>query len=320
MVARRAGHGVLIWAHEAEVAAAIDGGHRNDVFLPGVDLDPGIRATGDLGDLRGSELVLLAPPTQHLRGLVRSLASVVPASTPLAICAKGIEIVSGKLPTEIVAEASPNHRQAVLSGPSFAIEVALGQPTAVTLAAADLGLAQRLAETLALPTFRPYASDDPVGAEIGGAVKNVLAIAAGIVEGKGLGDNARAALITRGLAEMVRLGVAKGGRQETLSGLSGLGDLVLTCTGAKSRNHALGVALGRGRSLTEAMPGPQVVEGVSTAAAVATLAADLGIDMPISTAVAAVLSGKLEIDRAIAGLLDRPIKAERQSSAAPRTI
>lgn len=229
----------------------------------------------------------------------------------LILCAKGIELETGKMMSEILGETCPQARIAVLSGPTFAGEVAAGKPTAVTLACAEAGLGAALASTIGSAALRPYLSDDIVGAQIGGAVKNVIAIACGIVEGRGLGDNARAALMTRGLAEMMRLGVALGGRRETLMGLSGLGDLALTCNSPQSRNMSLGMALGKGRSLTHALADrPAVVEGVASAAAVRSLARRLHVEMPIVTAIDGILHHGAGITQTIAALLERPFKSE----------
>jgi glycerol-3-phosphate dehydrogenase (NAD(P)+) len=311
--ARRAGRDVMLWAREDEVVAAINRDHVNPLFLPGIALEPDIRAVGNLAEaVRDAETVLLAVPAQHLRAVTTALA---PLQTPIVICAKGVEERTGALLTEIVAATLPGVPFAVLSGPTFAAEVARGLPTAVTLASADAALGTRLAAALGTRSFRPYLSDDVIGVEIGGAVKNVLAIACGIVAGRNLGDNARAALITRGLAEMMRLAVAKGGRAETLMGLSGLGDLVLTCTGAQSRNYSLGVALGQGRTLAAILAERRsVAEGVTSAAATVALARPLKVDMPIAAAVDAILHRGAAIDAAIAGLLARPFKSE----ASPR--
>jgi glycerol-3-phosphate dehydrogenase (NAD(P)+) len=311
--ARRAGRDVTLWAREDEVVAAINRDHVNPLFLPGIALEPDIRAVGNLAEaVRDAETVLLAVPAQHLRAVTMALA---PLQTPIVICAKGVEEKTGALLTEIVAATLPDVPLAVLSGPTFAAEVADGLPTAVTLASADAALGTRLAAALGTRSFRPYLSDDVIGVEIGGAVKNVLAIACGIVAGRNLGDNARAALITRGLAEMMRLAVAKGGRAETLMGLSGLGDLVLTCTGAQSRNYSLGVALGQGRTLAAILAERRsVAEGVTSAAATVALARPLKVDMPIAAAVDAILHRGGAIDAAIAGLLARPFKSE----ASPR--
>ena len=269
LAARRAGSDATIWARDADVVAAINTHHENPFYLPGIALDPAIAATGDLAQaIAGAEAALLAVPAQFLRDVLTALTPHLPASLPLLLCAKGIETGSLMTMSELAAELSPRNPVAVLSGPSFAAEVARDLPTAVVIASRDPSPRpplswRRSAARVSGPTFR----EDPVGVELGGAVKNVLAIACGIVDGRRLGDNARAALITRGLAEMTRLGVAKGARAETFAGLSGLGDLVLTCGGAQSRNHALGLALGQGKSLDAALAGRRsVVEGVATAA------------------------------------------------------
>lgn len=313
LAARRAGRDTMLWAFEPEVAAAINNSHVNPMYLPGIGLDPGIRATGDLAEAARADAVLLCAPAQHLRGLCRGLAPSWVAGTPVVICAKGIEAKTGALMSEVVAEALPGAVPAVMSGPTFAAEVARNLPTAVTLAAVDAGLADRLSEALGNARLRIYTGTDLIGAEIGGAVKNVLAIACGIVEGRGLGDNARAALITRGLAEIVRLGIAKGARAETLMGLAGIGDLTLTCNALQSRNFSLGVALGRGENLAHILGNRRsVAEGVFTAASVVALAGRLDVDMPICIAVDAVLNRGVGLDDAINGLLSRPVAAEWQ--------
>jgi glycerol-3-phosphate dehydrogenase (NAD(P)+) len=311
-VARRAGRDVRLWAREPEVVAAVNESHENPVYLPGIALDPKIVATGDLGEAAdGAEVVLLVTPAQHTRAVAVELAAHVPPSVPTLICAKGIEEGSGKLMSEVLAELAPGRAAGVLSGPTFAGEVARNLPTAITLATDAEGLGRTLVKALGSKTFRPYWSPDVIGAQIGGAVKNVLAIACGIVEGRKLGDNARAALITRGLAEMVRLGAAKGARTETLFGLSGLGDLALTCTGHQSRNMSLGIALGAGETLEAILAQRNTVaEGVYTAASVTALAKRLHVDMPIAGAVNAILHEGAAIDEAVAGLLARPFKAE----------
>jgi glycerol-3-phosphate dehydrogenase (NAD(P)+) len=309
----RAGSAVTLWARDPEVVAAVNRRHQNPWYLPGVTLDPAIRAAADMAEAAaGAEAALLAVPAQYLRGVLDRLAPLLPPALPLLLCAKGIETESLKTMSELAEEILPQCPIAVLSGPSFAAEVARGLPTAVTVASGDPDLARALMAALGSDRFRPYLSQDPLGAELGGAVKNVMAIACGIVEGRGLGDNARAALITRGLAEMVRLGLAKGARAETFRGLSGLGDLVLTCTAGQSRNYALGVALGRGESLAEALAerGRSVVEGVATAAAMTRLAARLGIEMPIAAAIDGVLHRGLDIEAMIEGLLNRPWRSE----------
>jgi glycerol-3-phosphate dehydrogenase (NAD(P)+) len=310
MVAQRAGNDVTIWARDADVVATIDRRHENPVYLPGVMLDPAIVATANLGNaISGADAVLLAVPAQFLREVLSVMQ--LPTEMPLLLCAKGIEIVTLKTMSELVAELCPSNPVAVLSGPSFAAEVARDLPTAIVIASRAAALARQFVSAVGGPRFRPYLSEDPLGAELGGAVKNVLAIACGIVDGRRLGDNARAAMITRGLAEMTRLGIAKGARVETFAGLSGLGDLVLTCSGAQSRNHALGLALGQGRSLDAALAGRRsVVEGIATAASVAALAARLGVEMPIASAVEAVLHRGMAIDAMIEQLLARPHRAE----------
>jgi glycerol-3-phosphate dehydrogenase (NAD(P)+) len=310
-VLRRAGRDVLLWARETEVVAAINDSHANPLFLPGVTLDRAIRATGDLAEAARADALLMVAPAQHLREMGAALAKTLPPQTPVLICAKGIEEASGALMSEVLADALPQAALAVLSGPTFAAEVAKGLPTAVTLATRDAALGRRLIAAIGTREFRPYLSDDVAGAQIGGAVKNVLAIACGVVMGRGFGDNARAALITRGLAEMVRLAVAKGGQPETLMGLSGLGDLTLTCCSTQSRNHSLGLALGKGESLDHYLVGKRsIAEGVSSAAATAALAKKLGVDMPIVAAVDAILHRGAAIDEVIESLLTRPFKVE----------
>jgi len=312
MVARRAGALPVLWARDPDVVAAINRHHQNPLFLPGVMLDPAITATADMASAtEGAEAALLVVPAQFLRGVIKVLASHIGRGLPVLLCAKGIESGSLKTMSEIAAEILPACPSAVLSGPTFAPEVARALPTAVTIASDDVSLGRAFMEALGSSRFRPYLSQDPLGAEMGGAVKNVLAIACGIVVGRGLGDNARASLITRGLAEMIRLGVAKGGRAETFCGLSGLGDLVLTCSSAQSRNFGLGLALGRGEALDAALRrGRSVVEGVDTAAAVARLGERLEIEMPIAAGVNALLHRGESIDAVIDLLLRRPYRAE----------
>ena len=315
LVLRRAGRDVVMWAREPEVIAAINRDHANPLFLPGIALDPGITATADLAAAAQADVLLLVVPAQHLRALTTALAPHLAASVPLVICAKGIEEQSGALMSEVVAAIMPAAPLAVLSGPTFAAEVARGLPTAVTLAAHDAELGRRLIAAMGTREFRPYLSGDVAGAQIGGAVKNVMAIACGIIMGRGLGDNARAALITRGLAEMVRLAGAKGGKAETLMGLSGLGDLTLTCSSTQSRNHTLGVALGKGEKLADFLAARRsVAEGVSSAAAAAALARRLDVDMPIVFAVKAILHHGAKIDDAIEALLTRPFKEEARAT------
>jgi glycerol-3-phosphate dehydrogenase (NAD(P)+) len=310
-VCAAAGRRVQIWALEAEVAAAINEGHENPAFLPGLTLNPAIRATGSLSEAATAELVLAAPPAQHMRAVLKAIAPSLSAHPPVVLCAKGVERGSLALMTDVLAEELASATPAVLSGPGFAQDVARGLPTAVTLASPDAALAQRVVATVGLPTFRPYVADDLVGAEIGGAVKNVIAIACGVAAGRKLGDGARAALITRGFAELTRLGLAMGAKAETLSGLCGLGDLVLTCTSLNSRNTSLGAALGEGQALAFILAERRsVAEGLESAPAIVALARKHKVEMPICEAVADIVSGKLGVDAAIAALLSRPFRAE----------
>ena len=310
-VCAAAGLPVTLWAREAEVVQQITADRENRLFLPGVKLDPQIAVTADMAALKSCDMVLAVAPAQHLRPLLAGFAPHRRADLPVVLCAKGIEGGSLKLMTEVARETLGEAPLAVLSGPSFAAEVAKGLPTAVTLACPDETLGRALIEAIAGPSFRPYLSDDMIGAEIGGSVKNVLAIGCGIVEGRGLGRSAHAALITRGFAELTRLAVALGGRAETVAGLCGLGDLVLTCSSPQSRNYSVGLALGAGKTLEEALAGKlSVAEGVASAPAVHGLAARLRVETPICSAVAAILAGKIGVDAAIEGLLSRPLKKE----------
>lgn len=304
-VAARAGRNVTLWARNAEHAARI-ASSRDNPRLPGVRLAPEIVVTSELSLAARADMLLIATPAQHLRGAVNMLASHLMKPVPVVACAKGIEHGTHKFMTDVIAEAAPHTQPAILSGPSFADDVARGLPTAVTLAAKDEALASALVQALGSATFRPYHTTDVRGVEIGGAAKNVLAIAAGIVVGRNLGASALAALTTRGFSELARLGRACGARTETLSGLSGLGDLLLSCSTAQSRNFALGIALGRG----EAAPAGKLAEGAFTAPVLVELATAQKVDMPVSQAVAAILDGRLTIDAAIEGLLTRPFKAE----------
>jgi glycerol-3-phosphate dehydrogenase (NAD(P)+) len=311
-VCARAGLETVLWARETEVVDAINAAHENALFLPGVTLDPALRASHDFVDLARSDFVLAVSPAQHMRATLAALSPNLEAGAPVVLCAKGVEQGSLKLMTEVLADTAPQAAAAVLSGPSFAAEVARGLPTAVTLACPDEALGRRLAEALATPSFRPYLATDMVGAEAGGAVKNVLAIACGVAEGKGLGRSAQAALITRGFAEMTRLAVALGAQAETLAGLCGLGDLVLTCSSPQSRNMSLGMALGRGETLEAALSGKlSVAEGAASAPAVLDLARRLGVEVPICQAVAAILAGEVGVEAAIRSLLSRPLRDER---------
>ena len=310
-VCARAGLEVTLQAREAEVVASVNQAHENALFLPGVALEPAIRAAPDMSALATCDLILAVAPAQHLRSALAALAPHLKPDVPVVLCAKGVEQGSLKLMTEVAAETIPGAPIAVLSGPSFAGEVARGLPTAVTLACDDETLARAIARAIATPTFRPYVAGDMIGAEAGGAVKNVLAIACGVVEGKGLGRSAHASVITRGFAELTRFAVALGARAETLNGLCGLGDLVLTCSSPQSRNMSVGLALGQGRTLEQALAGKlSVAEGVASAPAVRALARKLGVETPICEAVAAILDGELAVDAAIAALLARPLKSE----------
>ncbi|HKS21032.1 MAG TPA: NAD(P)H-dependent glycerol-3-phosphate dehydrogenase [Bradyrhizobium sp.] len=304
-VAARAGRHVVLYARSAWSASRMKA-TRENLRLPGIRIEPGIEITGDMAQAARANIVLIATPAQHLREAATALSPHLKQATPVIACAKGIERGTHKFMTDIIAEKLPGALPAILSGPSFAEDVARGLPTAVTLAAKNEALASALAQALGSSTFRPYHTTDVRGVEIGGAAKNVLAIAAGIVVGRKLGASALAALTTRAFTELARFGRACGARGETLSGLSGLGDLILSCASPQSRNFALGIALGRG----EQPPQGKLAEGAFTAPVLIELAASQNVDMPVSEAVAAILSGKITIDAAIEGLLTRPFKAE----------
>jgi glycerol-3-phosphate dehydrogenase (NAD(P)+) len=307
-VAASGGRETLLWALEAEVVASINERNENSVFLAGVPLNPAIRATSNILELSDCDACLIVTPAQHMRSILERAPD---CEKPLILCSKGIEEASGALLHQVAKSACPRAQVAVLSGPTFAHEVARGLPTAVTLAAEDARLADLIRDRLAQPAFRIYVSDDVAGAEIGGAVKNVLAIACGVVEGRGLGQNARAALIARGFAEMTRFGMAFGARRETLAGLSGLGDLVLTCSSTSSRNYSLGKNIGEGRSAAELLADSRTVaEGAFTAPVLARLAREKGIDMPIAEAVDTLIAGRANVDQVLGALLSRPAKTE----------
>jgi glycerol-3-phosphate dehydrogenase (NAD(P)+) len=306
-VAAEGGDQVWLWAREAEVVASINAAHENQSFLPGIPLSPAIIATADLAALSACEALLIVTPAQHMRAV---LGAANVGNRPIILCAKGIEAGTQLLMSEVAREACPDAPIAVLSGPTFAAEVARRLPTAITLASADEALTKSLTARLAQPHFRPYVSSDVIGAEIGGAVKNVLAIACGVVEGRGLGQNARAALIARGFAEMTRFGLARGALPETLGGLSGLGDLVLTCSSTQSRNFTLGKGLGEGRSPAELLSGRTVAEGAFTAPVLQLAARKVGVDMPVVDAVCALLTGTADVNAAVGALLARPLKRE----------
>ncbi|SFV38088.1 NAD(P)H-dependent glycerol-3-phosphate dehydrogenase [Hyphomicrobium facile] len=302
---------VTLWAREPEVVDDINERHVNRTFLSGVSLNPAIRATTDLSAVARADALLAVVPAQHLRSVMGKLAKQLAENTPVIICAKGIEQATGRFMGDVLEEAAPQVLRAVLSGPSFAADVARGLPSALTLACRNETTGRALTAALSSRQMRLYWSSDVLGAELGGAVKNVLAIAAGIVEGRGLGASAHAAIVTRGFAELRRFGEAMGARPETLLGLSGLGDLILTCGSAQSRNMSLGRALGEGRSLGEFLGARvSVAEGVYTCAALVRLAHEKGVEMPIAEAVHGIIEGRLLVDEAITALMQRPLKAE----------
>jgi len=299
---------VTLWARNAAVVEGINTHHVNDLYLPGIKLSDQLIATDDLPSLSGVDLLLVATPAQHARTALQWLDV---DTTPVILCAKGIETSSMYLMSEVAAEVCPSAPIAILSGPTFAFEVARGLPTAITLACTDLSLGAQLVQTLVRPHFRPYLSDDVIGAEIGGALKNVLAIACGVTEGAGLGQNARAALIARGFAEMTHFGLAKGARAETLSGLSGLGDLVLTCSSTQSRNYTFGIALGQGQKAADILASRvTVAEGAYTAPVLHKAARALGVDMPVVAAMCALLEGSASVSDVMTSMMARPLRSE----------
>lgn len=303
-----AGNAVVLWSRDPHAAARLQASRTNAASLPGVALHDAVRATARPEDLAGAGAVLLVVPAQSVRAATAALPPL-PPEVPLVICAKGIERDSGRFLSDVVADVRPGAVVAVLSGPSFAADVARGLPTAVALAARHAGVAEALAAALTGPTFRVYHGTDVRGVEIGGAAKNVLAIACGAVSGRGLGESARAALTARGFAELMRFAAAYGARPETLMGLSGLGDVVLTCASSQSRNFAFGERLGRGAPPAEAAGG-KLVEGAFTASVLVALARAKAIEMPIAEAVDAILAGRLALDAAVEALMGRPVKAE----------
>ena len=307
-VAARPGRRVTLWSRDPAAAASMADHRENRRSLPGVRLDDAIRPTASLDDLAEAELILLVVPAQRLRAALHALP-VFPAGVPVVLCAKGIEADTGLLMSEVLQACRPGHPAVALSGPSFAADVGRGRPTAVTVAAEDGDLARRVAGSLAKPGFRPYHDDDLRGVEIGGAAKNVLAIACGVAAGMELGASASAALVARGFAELRRFGRASGARPETLMGLSGLGDLVLTCSSVQSRNFAFGRALGAGAPLAEA-EGGRLAEGVATAPVLVRLARARGVDVPVAEAVAALVAGRTTPPEALGTLLARPSRAE----------
>jgi glycerol-3-phosphate dehydrogenase (NAD(P)+) len=310
LAAARAGRDVVLWGRDATAMAQTAETRRNDRYLPGVELPRAIRPSAALDDLDGLDCVLMVTPAQTLREVLGLLTPRLAARPVLVLCSKGIERASGRFLSEIVAEAAPNAIVGALSGPSFAADVARGLPTAVTLALAEETRGMALAAALGSTTFRPYWTADLRGVEIGGAMKNVFAIAAGVVAGSGLGESARAAMIARGFAELARFGRALGARPETFAGLSGLGDLVLTATSQQSRNLRFGLALGRGEAPAEALARIGTVEGAATARAADELAKRHGVEMPLTEAVARVVGGEDTVRAALERLMRRPFKAE----------
>jgi len=307
----RAGRDVLLWAREEAVVTSLNTTQENKDFLPDIALPKSLKATGSLKEAAAADLVLMVVPAQFVRSVALELKGHLKDSTPLVLCAKGIEQISGKLINDVVTEILPKSPLVVLSGPTFAREVALGLPSAVTIASRYQKIAENVADTLGQPTFRPYLSRDVIGAEVGGAVKNVLAVGCGIVAGLGLGDNARAALITRGLAEMIRFGEAFGAKRETMMGLCGLGDLILTCSSPQSRNMSLGMALGQGKAVAEIMSGRiSVAEGYHTASILAEIAQRENIEMPIAGAVNDILHKGGNVKKIVQDLMNRPYVSE----------
>lgn len=307
------GHEAVIWALEPDVAASINACHENQRFLTGLRLAPELRATNDLGTaLEGAAFIVYASPSQHLRGVARRGAAFVSPDAVLSVASKGIERGTLALMTSVIAEEIKGHAVVGVSGPSFASEVVERQPTAIVAASTDAGAARATQDALSSRTFRVYTNDDVTGVELGGALKNVMAVATGIVEGVGLGHNSRAALITRGLHEMTRLGVALGAHAATFAGLAGIGDLVLTCTGSLSRNHALGIEIGRGATLEEALAGKETVaEGVATTGSALALAERMGVDMPIVQMVHRILFDGHSARQAVPELMARELRPEQ---------
>lgn len=302
---------VKIWAREPEVVEAINSKNENTVFLPGIPLNPSLTATESLDDITKCDVVLVVTPAQYVRDTLESIKDKIEPGQPVVICSKGVELESGLLLSQVAEEVVPEAGIAILTGPTFASEVAQGLPTAVTISAKDKTLAHQLQDALGVKRFRPYVTDDIVGTQLGGAIKNVIAIACGIVTGKGLGDSARAALLTRGVAEIARLGVAMGAEKDTLLGMCGIGDLMLTCSSMQSRNFSLGAALGEGKTMEEILGKRNAVtEGVHTAKATLALAKNYAVDMPITEAVNKCLNEGVPIDEAIEEMLNRPFKYE----------
>jgi glycerol-3-phosphate dehydrogenase (NAD(P)+) len=315
LTAARAGREVILWARDQGTVSDIRSRQQNPRYLPGITFDEEIEATTDLAAIKGADAILLVTPAQTTRQILKSIARYGTVSVPLVLCAKGIESSTGELLSEVLRDELPDAKPAVLSGPSFADDVARGLPTAVTIAAETREIADSLCKAMAAPAFRPYASTDIIGAQVGGALKNVLAIACGAVVGRKLGASAQAALTARGFAELTRLGSALGAKQDTLTGLSGLGDLVLTCSSAQSRNFSFGVELGKGRTASDLIAdGGKLAEGAHSARIAVELAERLDVDAPICQTVAGMIENGLSIDKALSTLMSRPLKAETPSS------
>lgn len=310
-VSVRAGLDTLIWAREHEVVEGINASHENQLYLPGVPLDSALVATSDMANLSDRDIILMVAPAQHLRSVSANLAEYLPHGIPVLICSKGIEVATGKLMSSVLGETMPDNPVGVLSGPTFAAETSRNMVSALTLAMSDEKMGCEIVETLGQSTFRPYFTTDVIGAQIGGAVKNVIAIASGIVAGLSLGENAKAALITRGLSEMQRFGLSRGARAETLMGLSGVGDLVLTCSSTQSRNMSLGLELGQGKSFQEIMDGRiSVSEGAHTVQIVHKIAVEEGIEMPITEAVYRIIYEGDSVQEVMNDLMTRPFTKE----------
>jgi glycerol-3-phosphate dehydrogenase (NAD(P)+) len=309
------GHDVALWAYETDVVDAVNARHENVRFLPGATLHPALRATSSYADaLDGAALVCIATPSQHLRSIVRQAKASIPAGATLCVASKGIETGTLALMSDVVAAEAPGRSVVALSGPSFAVEVIARQPTAIVAASDDPVAAELAQEAFSNRTLRIYTHDDVVGVELGGSLKNVIAVATGICEGAGFGFNSRAALITRGLAEMTRLGSAIGAKAATFAGLAGIGDLVLTCTGSLSRNRAVGIAIGKGTTLEEALAGKETVaEGVATTKSALALAERMGVEMPIVSMVYRVLFDGLPAHRGVTELMARELRAEQDA-------
>ena len=302
---------VTLWAREPSVVDAINTQHKNPNYLPEIDLNPSLRATESLAEAAKADVILLVTPAQFVRSILESLKGEIVKGKPIVICSKGVEISSGQLMSQVAEQEVPGATIAILTGPTFASEVARGLPCAMTVAADNKDVGQAIREAIGNRVLRPYVTDDVLGAQIGGAVKNVVAIACGVVMGRGRGENARAALLTRGLAEMARLSKAMGAREETLMGMCGVGDLMLTCSSMQSRNYSLGFEIGQGKTIDDILnerKGKAVTEGVHTAKALNVLARHHAVDMPVAEIVHRVLGDGMPVDEAIETMLERPLR------------